>query len=1024
MTVSRGIYASHPRWINDLYTKKTIVRGYVHPYYRHMINAVEGGFGKVYKGKFNFWEVVEVAIKRSNLDSNQGTSEFSKEIKMLSKFRHHHIVSLLGYCKDSSTREMILVYEYMTNESFHHHLHKRKANERNSSPLTWVQRPNICIGFDRALEYLYTGTGVESRVIHHDVKSSNVLLDEKLAAKIFDLGLTRKSDVYAFDVVLLETLCGRLALNFTLDEEPHSLAGWANTALKKAAAQVEQWAMPTWCHMFNSTLIGAARVWFDEIPPERIDSYKDLKATLLAYFMQQKKYVKDPVEIHNIKQKDGETIEDFMERFKVETERMKGAPECMRISRFMHGVNNPELTKRLNEHAPKTLEEMMITTTAFIREEAAAPSKKKGKGYNRFTPLTRTPKEILGAKAGKFQPPPPMATPVEKRSSNKFCDFHNDKRHSTDECMQLKKKIKELVRAGKLSHLIKEIKHGRDQSMIGKKETPAKDKPTTIYMIQSSLSPYDGIIKRPGIREIQAMPSTAHEMLKFLVEGGIVTICSIILIPTECTSVITSSSLSKEERTRPDNFKVALHPDFPDQEVEIRGTLSEKGRIELCSILKKSLEIFACQPSNMKGAPERAKDIQAEVQKLVEAGIMREVYYHDWLSNPVMDCYPLPEIDWKGESLCGYPFKCFLDAYKGYHQIQVAESNEEKTAFHTRQGIQIGQNIEVSIDELVVKSYTEAEMLRDIDETFRTLQKVKMKLNPKKCTFGVAEGVFLGYVVTPDGIKPCPDKTAAVLQLPFLQNQRSPESQWEVGQYSNNKAEYEALISGLRIAAQMGVQNVHVSVDSKLVANQILGTYVSKEKNMVKYLDKVKSLVIGFTNFSISQVPLSKNKKADALSKIASTSFAHLSKHVLVEVLKDKSIKENEVTTVVEEDGLAWITPIVEYLKEGTLPNDKKKASKVKFLIVAMDYFTKWIEAKAVATITGGQVKKFVWDNIVCRFSLSEIGMPTYCTRAEDVVSNDEELRLNLNLLEEPGDFVYRSNDASHAVAGGKLGPK
>ncbi|GJZ89211.1 reverse transcriptase domain-containing protein [Tanacetum coccineum] len=68
---------------------------------------------------------------------------------------------------------------------------------------------------------------------------------------------------------------------------------------------------------------------------------------------------------------------------------------------------------------------------------------------------------------------------------------------------------------------------------------------------------------------------------------------------------------------------------------------------------------------------------------------------------------------------------------------------------------------------------------------------------------------------------------------------------------------------------------------------------------------------------------------------------------------------------------------------------------KVKFLIVAMDYFTKWIEAKAVSTITGNQVKKFVWDNIVVR-----------------------------GVTFRPGDFVYRSNDASYAVAGGKLGPK
>ncbi|GJT53232.1 reverse transcriptase domain-containing protein [Tanacetum coccineum] len=154
---------------------------------------------------------------------------------------------------------------------------------------------------------------------------------------------------------------------------------------------------------------------------QSIDGYKGLKAAFLAYFMQQKKYVKDPVEIHNIKQRDGETIEDFMERFKVETGLMKGAPKCMLISGFMHGVNNPELTKRLNEHVPKTMEEMMTVTTAFIRGEAAAASKKKGhspwksqdqskrhaserksdfrgqsregRGSNRFTSLTERPKK-------------------------------------------------------------------------------------------------------------------------------------------------------------------------------------------------------------------------------------------------------------------------------------------------------------------------------------------------------------------------------------------------------------------------------------------------------------------------------------------------------------------------------------------------------------------------------------------------------------------------------------------------------
>nr|GFC04577.1 reverse transcriptase domain-containing protein [Tanacetum cinerariifolium] len=122
---------------------------------------------------------------------------------------------------------------------------------------------------------------------------------------------------------------------------------------------------------------------------------------------------------------------------------------------------------------------------------------------------------------------------------------------------------------------------------------------------------------------------------------------------------------------------------------------------------------------------------------------------------------PLLEIDWKVESLCGYPFKCFLDACKGYHQIQMAEQDKEKTAFHASHG-----NLEIYVDELVIKSHTETELLLDIEETFRTLRKINMKLNPIKCTFGAAEGMFIGYMINPKGIKPCPDKTEAMLQLP------------------------------------------------------------------------------------------------------------------------------------------------------------------------------------------------------------------------------------------------------------------
>ncbi|GJZ44685.1 reverse transcriptase domain-containing protein [Tanacetum coccineum] len=1074
-----------------------------------------------------------------------------------------------------------------------------------------------------------------------------------------------------------------------------------------------------------------------------------------------------------------------------------------------------------------------------------------------------------------------MTTQVEKRNANKFCKFHGEVGHNTDECMHMRKQIEEMLKAGKLSHLVKEIKQNnrKEQPKVTKKgETAGKDKAMVILMVQPwervarqritqtttpligfsgeiiwtigqiqllvtigdeehsasalmnfvvirSPSPYNGIIRRSGVRKLQVVPSIIHGMLKIPVDGGVITLKSSRLVALECTMV------SGPERTLPVNepkveerIKVAINPEYPEQTIMIESTLTEEGRNNLCSLLQQNLDVFAWKPADMTGVPrhiaehrlnvrkgcslvrqkkrgqaaDRNQAIQEEVGKLVEAGIMREVHYHDWLSNPVMvkkhdnswwmcvdfkdlnkaclkDGYSLPEIDWKVESLCGFPFKCFLDAYKGYHQIQMAKEDEEKTAFITSQGIfcytkmpfgmrnagatyqrlvdkafhkQIGRNLEVYVDDLVIKSRTEDEIVRDMEETFQSLRVINMKLNPKKCTFGIGEGMFLGYKVSTRGLKVCPDKVDVVLSLPspkclkdvqklngklaslnwflaksaekslpFFQTLkkctrksdfhwtteaeeafkqikqliselpmlvapmkkeelivylaaaketvsvvlmtkweakqmpiyfvsralRGPEvnytsmeklvlalvhaskclkrcfqahtiivitdqpiqqvlSRPEVADFiveqpeeespytlmgeeeelpepwilltdgssctdgsgagliltnpkgmeftyalrfrfdaTYNEAEYEALIAGLKITEKMGVKNLQANVDSRLVANQGYGTYVAKENDMVRYLEKVKTFINNFKAFSIKQVPRSENKKADALSKIASTSFAHLSKQVLVEELKEKSISTVEVLAVVEEEGDTWMTPIFKYLMDETLLAEVKKAravkhkswrfsiingtlyrksflgpwlrcvrplqdnyvlreihegscsmhagtrsvvakalrigyywptmhedgidiagpfpkgpGKVKFLIVAIDNFTTWIEAKPVATITGNQIKKFVWDNIVCRFGLpgeiisdngkqfqdnsfkdwckklcwtkganrtmikssngdtpfsltygteavipAEIGMPTLRKAKVDLVQNDEALEINLDLLEE-----------------------
>ncbi|GJR45667.1 reverse transcriptase domain-containing protein [Tanacetum coccineum] len=114
----------------------------------------------------------------------------------------------------------------------------------------------------------------------------------------------------------------------------------------------------------------------------------------------------------------------------------------------------------------------------------------------------------------------------------------------------------------------------------------------------------------------------------------------------------------------------------------------------------------------------------------------------------------------------------------------------------------------------------------------------------------------------------------------------------------------------------MGIKNLQANVDSRLVVNQVNGSYIAKESGMIQYLEKVKTLASSFKKFLIKQVPKTENKKAGALSKIASTNFAYLTKQVLVEELSKKSIDEIEVLAVMEEEGDTWMTPNYKYFTE------------------------------------------------------------------------------------------------------------
>nr|GEX70535.1 reverse transcriptase domain-containing protein [Tanacetum cinerariifolium] len=143
---------------------------------------------------------------------------------------------------------------------------------------------------------------------------------------------------------------------------------------------------------------------------------------------------------------------------------------------------------------------------------------------------------------------------------------------------------------------------------------------------------------------------------------------------------------------------------------------------------------------------------------------------------------------------------------------------------------------------------------------------------------------------------------------------------------TNNEAECKALLSGLRIAKEIEIHKLIIFVDSQLVANQFKGIFKARQTTIKHYLEKPMDLMSSFHTYLIKHIKREQYKKANPLSKLASMTFSKLTKEVLVEVIQNKSIAKKEVANIVQEEGDNWMTPIREYLKSRTLPNDPQKA--------------------------------------------------------------------------------------------------
>nr|GEU49917.1 reverse transcriptase domain-containing protein [Tanacetum cinerariifolium] len=601
----------------------------------------------------------------------------------------------------------------------------------------------------------------------------------------------------------------------TTDPEDHlsRFAGAANSG---------EWPMPVWCRMFQQTLNGSARGWFERLPHDSINEWAELREAFAARFSVRRACFKEPHEITKITRKANESLTTFKERWTVKTDKVPATVNEMmeRLDDFVRSEEayaSTELPKgkTRESHRKMPLPFNGKDTRSFrnahrgesrrdefrnsyrgrdayranrARDDRAPYPPPRGEYNRRVTPvltlncLTMHPKEILATETQlRLSVPRPMLNPLRSGNADRYSDYHQEKGHYTNDCIQLRKQLEMALESGKLNHLVKGMRQmGRGSHKISSKdvyEEPLiveaemeeylvrrvyvdegssvevrfehcfenlnlriKDRRTSMkFIMVRAPSPYNIILGRPGLKALRAIPSTIYSMIKFLTPKGVATLVTRTVVIAECRRLEKKQMIKGERPEEKGEVaateEVLINPSFPDQLVTVG--------------------VFTWEPSDMAGVPRRIIEhalnvnpsldpvcqkqrtfsteksgvVANQVAEWAKAGIVRLVKYPTYISNHVL--IKKGDGTWR---MC-IDFKNLNSACpEDYYPLPNIDCATYQRLVDSAFQSQIGRNLEAYV-------------------------------NGMKCSFGVEEWKFLCYVVTSEGVRANPKKTKALTNL-------------------------------------------------------------------------------------------------------------------------------------------------------------------------------------------------------------------------------------------------------------------